>query len=183
MSNRENIVAEIVTQIGNATGVQTVTREPKALEELATSSFPHVLVETANETRTHASIGGTSRRVSDLDVLLNIVVYGNNRDQSRNTIIDAIETQLELDPTLNGNLPSDDFFDHIHPLSRGSNCYQFVFFNGARTAKIGFHRLGQLHDINGRRSVLEGSGEQFLVRCLDHSAVNYLIFGDGALGQ
>jgi len=103
MSNRENIVAEIVTQIGNATGVQTVTREPKALEELATSSFPHVLVETANETRTHASIGGTSRRVSDLDVLLNIVVYGNNRDQSRNTIIDAIETQLELDPTLNGN--------------------------------------------------------------------------------
>jgi|AACY02.14.fsa_nt_gi hypothetical protein len=79
--------------------------------------------------------------------------------------------------------PSDDFFDHIHPLSRGANCYQFVFFNGARTAKIGFHRLGQLHDINGRRSVLEGSGEQFLVRRLDHSAFNYLIFGDGALGQ
>ena len=38
--------------------------------------------------------------------------------------------------------PSDDFFDHIHPLSSGANCYQFVFFNGARTAKIGFHRLG-----------------------------------------
>ena len=79
--------------------------------------------------------------------------------------------------------PSDDFFDHIHPLSRGANCYKFVFFNGARTAKIGFHRLGQLHDINGRRSVLEGSGEQFLVRRLDHSAFNYLIFGDGALGK
>jgi hypothetical protein len=103
MSKREDIVAEIVTQVGNATGVQTVTREPKALEELAVPSFPHVLVETANEVRTHASIGGTPRRVSDLDVLLNINVYGANRDQSRNTIIDAIETQLDLDPTLNGN--------------------------------------------------------------------------------
>ena len=79
--------------------------------------------------------------------------------------------------------PSDDFFDHIHPLSRGANCYQFVFFNGARTAKIGFHRLGQLHDINGRRSVLEGSGEQFLVRRLDYSSVYNLIAGYGSLGQ
>ena len=103
MSNRENIVSEIVTQIGNATGIKTVTREPKALEELATSSFPHVLVETANETRTHASIGGTSRRVSDLEVLLNINVYGANRDTNRNTVINNIETRLELDPTLNGN--------------------------------------------------------------------------------
>jgi len=46
MSKREDIVAEIVTQVGNAAGVQTVTREPKALEELAVPSFPHVLVET-----------------------------------------------------------------------------------------------------------------------------------------
>ena len=79
--------------------------------------------------------------------------------------------------------PSDDFFDHIHPLSRGANCYQFIFFNGARTAKMGFQRVGELLDLKGRRSVLGGSREQLLVRRLDHSAFYYLIFGDGALGQ
>ena len=93
----------MVTQIGNATGIKTVTREPKAVEELATSSFPHILVETANESRSHAEMGGVPRRVSDLEVLLNVNVFGANRDQARNTVITNIETRLELDPTLDGN--------------------------------------------------------------------------------
>lgn len=102
MSKRESIVAYVVDQIDSLVAVRTVTREPKSLDELSTEAFPHVLVETANETREDASFGGTIRRVGRIEILLNMVVRGANRDQQRNTLLDAIETKLAADPTLNG---------------------------------------------------------------------------------
>jgi len=103
MSIRENITAHIVTQIDGITEVKTVTREPKALTELAATSYPHVLVETANERRENSSYGNEIRRKATMDIILNVVVYSNNRDQSRNSIIELIEEKLALDTTLGGN--------------------------------------------------------------------------------
>ena len=38
-----------------------------------------------------------------MDVLINVIVYSNNRDQSRNEILEKIEEKLALDTTLGGN--------------------------------------------------------------------------------
>lgn len=103
MSIREDITAHIVSQIGAITEVKTVTREPKVLTELATTSYPHVLVESANERREDSSFGNEVRRKATMDIILNVVVYSNNRDQSRNDIMEKIEEKLALDPTLGGN--------------------------------------------------------------------------------
>jgi len=102
MSIREDITAHIVSQIGAITEVKTVTREPKVLTELATTSYPHVLVESANERREDSSFGNEVRRKATMDIILNVVVYSNNRDQSRNDIMEKIEEKLALDPTLGG---------------------------------------------------------------------------------
>ena len=102
MSKRESIVAHVVSELNSLGAVKTITREPKAIEELSPNSFPHVLVETTNETREHASFSDEQKRVADLDITINILVHGNNRDQKRNTVIEAIEEQLELDPSLGG---------------------------------------------------------------------------------
>ena len=102
MSKREDIVSSVVAQLELIPGIKTVTREPKSLEELSKSSFPHVLVETANETREHASFGAEVRRVSNLEILLNVVVHGSDRDYKRNTVIEEIETQLSVDSTFGG---------------------------------------------------------------------------------
>jgi endonuclease III len=112
MSIRENIASHIVTQIGNISEVKTVTREPTDISQLAVTSFPHVLVESANETRETISIGDTPRRESTLDFLINVVVHGNNRDTSRNSIMEKIEEKLALDRTLSSNA-SDSFVSEI----------------------------------------------------------------------
>jgi len=100
MSIREDITAHIVSQINAITEVKTVTREPKVLTELAVTSYPHVLVESANERREDSSYGNEIRRKATMDIILNIVVYSNNRDQSRNTIMEKVEEKLALDVTL-----------------------------------------------------------------------------------
>ena len=103
MSKREDIASHIVTQIGTITQVKTVTREPKDLAQLAVTSFPHVLVETANEVRETISIGDSPRREGTIDFLINVVVHGDNRDTDRNDIMERIEEKLDLDTTMGGN--------------------------------------------------------------------------------
>lgn len=103
MSKREDIASHIVTQLGNVASIKTVTREPKDLPQLAVTSFPHVLVETANETRETVSFGGDVRREGTIDFLINVVIHGDNRDTDRNAIMEAIEEKLDLDVTMGGN--------------------------------------------------------------------------------
>tara|TARA_R100000426_G_scaffold87119_1_gene70437 strand:+ start:43 stop:468 length:426 start_codon:yes stop_codon:yes gene_type:complete len=103
MSKRENITAHIVSQISAISDVKSVTREPKVITELAATSFPHVMIETANEEREDFSFGNEIRRKATMDVLINVIVYSNNRDQSRNEILEKIEEKLALDTTLGGN--------------------------------------------------------------------------------
>jgi len=111
-SIRESIASHIVTQINAITGVKTVTREPTDIAQLAVTSFPHVLVESANETRENSSIGTAPRQESTIDFLINVVVHGNNRDSDRNSIIEQIEEKLALDTSLGGNA-SDSFTSEI----------------------------------------------------------------------
>ena len=111
-SIRENIASHIVTQINAITGVKTVTREPTDIAQLAVTSFPHVLVESANETRENSSIGTAPRQESTIDLLINVVVHGNNRDSDRNSIIEQIEEKLALDTSLGGNA-SDSFTSEV----------------------------------------------------------------------
>mgnify|MGYP003671804300 FL=1 len=111
-SIRENIASHIVTQINAITGVKTVTREPTDIAQLAVTSFPHVLVESANETRENSSIGTAPRQESTIDFLINVVVHGNNRDSDRNSIIEQIEEKLALDTSLGGNA-SDSFTSEV----------------------------------------------------------------------
>ena len=102
MSSREAITQYIVDKIAEVRYVKSVTREPKSLEELSRNSFPHVLVETANEARDNSSFGLNIRQQSDLDLLINIVVHGDERDSQRNLILEAIERKLHEDSTLGG---------------------------------------------------------------------------------
>lgn len=102
MSKREAIAARIVESIDEVRYVKTVTREPRALTELSRQAYPHVLVESANEVRDIASFGETVRHVADIDFLINCVVYGENRDQQRNLLLQAIEEKLQSDATLAG---------------------------------------------------------------------------------
>ena len=111
-SIRENIASHIVTQINAITGVKTVTREPTDIAQLAVTSFPHVLVESANETRENSSIGSAPRQESTIDFLINVVVHGNNRDSDRNSIIEKIEEKLALDTSLGGNA-SDSYTSEV----------------------------------------------------------------------
>ena len=112
MSIRENIANHIVTQIGAITEVKTATREPTDIAQLAVTSFPHVLVESANETRENSSIGGTPRQEATIDFLINVVVHSNNRDSDRNSILEKIEEKLALDSTLGGNA-SDSYTSEV----------------------------------------------------------------------
>lgn len=102
MSSREAITQYIVDKIAQVRYVKSVTREPKSLEELSRNSFPHVLVETANEVRDNSSFGQTIRQQADLDLLINIVVHGEDRDSQRNLILEAVERKLHEDSTLGG---------------------------------------------------------------------------------
>mgnify|MGYP003646367475 CR=1 FL=1 len=111
-SIRENIASHIVTQINAITGVKTVTREPTDIAQLAVTSFPHVLVESANENRENSSIGTAPRQESTIDFLINVVVHGNNRDSDRNSIIEQIEEKLALDTSLGGNA-SDSYTSEV----------------------------------------------------------------------
>lgn len=103
MSKREDIASYIIDQVKAVRVVKTVTREPKSLDELSRASFPHVLVESANEVRDVSSFGDGVRVQADIDFLLNIVVSGKDRDKQRNVLLDAIEQKLQADPTLGGN--------------------------------------------------------------------------------
>jgi len=111
-SIRENIASHIVTQIDAISEVKTVTREPTDIAQLAVTSFPHVLVESANETRENSSIGSSPRQESTIDFLINVIVHSNNRDSDRNSLIEKIEEKLALDTTLGGNA-SDSFTSEV----------------------------------------------------------------------
>lgn len=105
MSNREAIAVYMIDKLSEIRYVKSITREPKSVDELARTAFPHLLVETADESREDYTMeSGTAVREATIEFLINIVVHGTDRDSQRNLIFEAIERKLEEDRTFGGLL-------------------------------------------------------------------------------
>jgi len=104
MSNRERIATYMMDKLSEIRYIKNLTREPKSVDELARTSFPHILVETADETREDYHTGTSGSRTATIEFLINVVVHGQDRDSQRNLIFEAIERKLEEDRTFGGLL-------------------------------------------------------------------------------
>lgn len=106
-SQRELIVRNIVDVLKNQQTLRlgTVSRDPGlALEDLAATAFPAVIIESGNESRESITQGGGSAtRQARMEV--NITVWTNSHasaDTQRNDLIEGIEELLELDASRGG---------------------------------------------------------------------------------
>lgn len=104
MSNRERIATYMMDKLSEIRYIKNLTREPKSVDELARTAFPHILVETADETREDFHQGSSGSRTATIEFLINVVVHGQDRDSQRNLIFEAIERKLEEDRTFGGLL-------------------------------------------------------------------------------
>mgnify|MGYP006969542583 CR=1 FL=1 len=79
--NREKIAEYIFDHLKEIRYIKTVTREPQTVDDLARTSFPHCLLETTDETRSDYTMeSGNVLREARIEFLINIVVYGKDRD-------------------------------------------------------------------------------------------------------
>ena len=76
-----------------------VTSEPFAIQELAITQFPAVLITPTVEERETVSMGGTSigRRTGTITYNLRGYVRGAELDRQRNDLIESIEETLDSD--------------------------------------------------------------------------------------
>lgn len=103
MSNnlRQQITAEIIRVLKDAEDPRPVlvTAEPFAVQELAITQFPSILITPTTEDRETVSMGapGAGRRTGLITYTLRGYVRGNELDRQRNDLIERIEEQLEQD--------------------------------------------------------------------------------------
>ena len=95
MSKREDIVADVVTQLKTIVSPRLgrVVREPIVVEELSRQALPAIYVESTDEAREDRTMGGG--KISTMTVVLNMLLQSDTRDKDRNTLIEAIEEKLE----------------------------------------------------------------------------------------
>lgn len=120
---REKIAQNLFTTLKNyqAIGanypIKKVTRDPVIIEELSREAFPVVFLETSNETRVDATLGGANlSRDGQIEYLLNVWVQGADGDTKRNELIQTIENALEVDRTRGGNA-RDTYISEIEILT------------------------------------------------------------------
>ena len=106
-SRRELIIRDIVDTLKNQQKVRfgTVTRDPGiAIEDLANTAFPAVVVASGSETRESITqMGASQRRQATMNVNITVWVNTNSRaDSLRNELIESIEELLDVDPTRSG---------------------------------------------------------------------------------
>ena len=97
--SRETIVAQIASQINSLSEIKKVERDPIIPEELGKTAFPACYVETTDEDIEDVTLGGLRRGVMLVNVVL--LIGGNNRDTTRNNLVEVIENNLLSDRTLN----------------------------------------------------------------------------------
>ena len=97
--SRETIVAEMVSQINGLSQIKKVERDPIIPEELGKTAFPACYVETSDEDIEDITLGGLRRGEMTVNVVL--LIGGNNRDKTRNDLVEVIENQLLSDRSLN----------------------------------------------------------------------------------
>lgn len=98
MSLREDIAKNIVQTLKEIEDLKPVLveRDPFDVEKLAITSFPAILVESTNEERTTETMSMGIRQ-GIIAYTIRGFVRGNNIDQRRNELIEAIEEALDLD--------------------------------------------------------------------------------------
>jgi len=108
MSVRENIASNLLTTISgiSSPAIKKATRQPFILDELSEQQYPAVIVQTSEEVRDDVELGSGARtRTGTIDFVILGFVKGAevNIDTKRNELITAIETELEIDITRDGN--------------------------------------------------------------------------------
>jgi hypothetical protein len=108
MSVRENIASNLLTTISgiSSPAIKKATRQPFILDELSEQQYPAVIIQTSEEVRDDAELGSGARtRHGTIDFVILGFVKGAeaNIDTKRNELITAIETELEIDITRDGN--------------------------------------------------------------------------------
>ena len=108
MSVREDIASNLVTTVEAVSSptIKKVSRQPFPLDELSQQQYPAVLIQTIEETKEDQELGSSARtRIATLEFGITGYVKTNedNIDTARNNLASAIETQLEVDITRNGN--------------------------------------------------------------------------------
>lgn len=108
MSVRENIASNLLSVISgiSSPAIKKATRQPFILDELSEQQYPAVIVQTSEEVRDDSELGnGAKTRHGTIDFVILGFVKGAevNIDTKRNELITAIETELEIDITRNGN--------------------------------------------------------------------------------
>lgn len=101
MSLREKITLELVRVLKEIEDPRPVlvTREPFAVDKLAITQFPAILIQSATENRETVSQGapGAGRRTGRIEFSVRGFVRGAELDRRRNDLLEAIEEQLDLD--------------------------------------------------------------------------------------
>jgi len=108
MSVRENIASNLLSVISGISSpvIKKATRQPFILDELSEQQYPAVIVQTSEEVRDDVELGSGARtRTGTIDFVILGFVKGAevNIDTKRNELITAIETELEIDITRDGN--------------------------------------------------------------------------------
>jgi hypothetical protein len=101
MSLREKITLELVRALKEIEDPRPVlvTREPFAVDKLAITQFPALLIQSSTENRETLSQGapGAGRRSGRIEFAIRGFVRGTELDRRRNELLEAIEEQLEKD--------------------------------------------------------------------------------------
>lgn len=101
MSIREQVaqnIVEVLRTIEHPAPV-LITREPFAVQELAITQFPAILIQIRTEDRETVSMGapGVGRRMGTINYTLRGYVRGTELDKRRNELIESIEETLDGD--------------------------------------------------------------------------------------
>jgi hypothetical protein len=106
MSIRESIASEIVSTLqamASPVAASYVTREPFDFQKLSNAQFPAILVQTASESRSDATLSDTNaQRHGNIDYRIIGYVKATAIDTARNDLIEAIEEALDVDRSRGG---------------------------------------------------------------------------------
>jgi len=149
MSNREDIIKDIVLKLNNINTVKmgAVTREPMFRDQtefygLARTNFPHVIVTAGNESRDDLTMGGSNiirEGIMTVEVRAFVKASDKTIDTTINDLIEAIEEILDADRTRGGKAKNTqvkeiimgDNLEHPYGTFTLNVEVQYIFTRGA----------------------------------------------------
>mgnify|MGYP003644284240 CR=1 FL=1 len=149
MSNREDIIKDIVLKLNNINTVKmgAVTREPMFRDQtefygLARTNFPHVIVTAGNESRNDLTMGGSSiirEGLMTVEIVSFVKASDKTIDTTINDLIEAIEEILDADRTRGGKAKNTqvkeiimgDNLEHPYGTFTLNVEVQYIFTRGA----------------------------------------------------